>query len=286
VIVADIGGVLPWFQHNIPSIADARRRFLAPGGVLIPERDTIWAAVIEAPNEYAYHALPWTEKPFGFDMEAARRVTINTMDKVRVSPSQLITPIERWAVVDYRNVENPEARARIEWIAARPGLAHGFAAGFDRTVAPGICVSNAPDAPAEMTPKRIYGTAFFPWIHPVALEAGDTVAVDLDARPVGEAYVWRWKSRVTAPDGVARANFLQSTFFGAPLSPGALEKRAATYQPRLGEDGRVLRVVLEAMEEGLPLEAIARRVVERFPGRFRNSGEALAFAGEMAVKFA
>src|SRR5437867_2580258 len=45
VIISDIGGVLPWFQQHIPSIADARRRFLAPGGALIPQRDTAWAAV-------------------------------------------------------------------------------------------------------------------------------------------------------------------------------------------------------------------------------------------------
>ena len=38
VIVSDIGGMLPWFQKHIPAIADARRRFLAPGGVLIPQR--------------------------------------------------------------------------------------------------------------------------------------------------------------------------------------------------------------------------------------------------------
>src|SRR5689334_22429068 len=34
VIVADIGGALPWFQRAIPSIVDARRRFLAPNGIL------------------------------------------------------------------------------------------------------------------------------------------------------------------------------------------------------------------------------------------------------------
>ena len=48
VIVSDLGGVLPWFQRHIPSIVDARARFLAPGGVLIPQQDVGWAAVVEA----------------------------------------------------------------------------------------------------------------------------------------------------------------------------------------------------------------------------------------------
>src|ERR1044072_2325118 len=36
VIVSDLRGILPWFQQHIPSIVDARSRFLAPGGTLIP----------------------------------------------------------------------------------------------------------------------------------------------------------------------------------------------------------------------------------------------------------
>src|ERR1700681_4015560 len=53
VIVSDMRGVLPLFGHHIASIADARRRFLAPAGTLIPRKDTIWASIVEAPERYA-----------------------------------------------------------------------------------------------------------------------------------------------------------------------------------------------------------------------------------------
>ena len=53
VIVSDLRGVLPLLEHHIPSIADARRRHLAPGGVLVPLRDELRAAIVEAPAEYA-----------------------------------------------------------------------------------------------------------------------------------------------------------------------------------------------------------------------------------------
>src|ERR1700687_1997045 len=39
VIVSDLRGVIPLFEHHIPSIIDARRRFLAPGGTLIGRKD-------------------------------------------------------------------------------------------------------------------------------------------------------------------------------------------------------------------------------------------------------
>src|SRR5258706_10546934 len=50
VIISDLRGVLPFFQQHIGSIVDARRRFLAPRGVLIPQLDSLWAAVVKAPK--------------------------------------------------------------------------------------------------------------------------------------------------------------------------------------------------------------------------------------------
>ncbi|HEU4934552.1 MAG TPA: 50S ribosomal protein L11 methyltransferase, partial [Pyrinomonadaceae bacterium] len=52
VIISDLRGVLPWFEQNVSSIIDARERLLAPGGVLIPHRDVLWASVVEAPEQY------------------------------------------------------------------------------------------------------------------------------------------------------------------------------------------------------------------------------------------
>src|SRR6185503_18642477 len=42
IIISDLRGVLPWFQQHIPSMIDARKRLLASGGTLIPQRDTVW----------------------------------------------------------------------------------------------------------------------------------------------------------------------------------------------------------------------------------------------------
>src|SRR2546423_13280467 len=59
VIFADLAGMLPWYQLSIPSIVDARNRFLKPGGAIIPACDAVWAAVIDAPALYEAHTQPW-----------------------------------------------------------------------------------------------------------------------------------------------------------------------------------------------------------------------------------
>ena len=45
VIVSDIRGTLPLSGSAVAAIEDARQRFLTPGGVLIPQKDTLYAAV-------------------------------------------------------------------------------------------------------------------------------------------------------------------------------------------------------------------------------------------------
>jgi protein arginine N-methyltransferase 1 len=47
VIVSDLRGSLPFFGRAIESIEDARKRFLAAKGQLIPQRDTLKAASVE-----------------------------------------------------------------------------------------------------------------------------------------------------------------------------------------------------------------------------------------------
>jgi protein arginine N-methyltransferase 1 len=287
VVVADIGGVLPWFQHHIPSIADARRRLLAPGGVLIPQRDTAWAAVVDAPELYERFERPWTTNGFGLDMDAARRLAINTWRKGEIAREHLLAEPVRWATVDYAAVEDPDVRACLSWTVMRGGTAHGFGAGFDRTLAHDVYLSNAPDAPYAIRPERIYGTIFFPWSAPVGVAAGDVVTVELEARFTGDDYIWNWKTRVLEQGAPARqkASFTQSTFLGMPLSRAHLQKRAASHVPTLNADGQVARFVLDAMAGNTSLGEIASQISIRFPSRFPRWEDALGYVGDLSRKY-
>ena len=42
VIVSDLRGVLPLYEGHLESVIDARARFLAPGGRLVPRRDRLF----------------------------------------------------------------------------------------------------------------------------------------------------------------------------------------------------------------------------------------------------
>lgn len=113
VIVSDMRGILPLFEHHIPSIADARRRFLAPGGTLIPRKDAMWAAVVEAPEAYGKIVEPWELSLLGQDLAAARRRVLNEFRRVRMKPEQLLSAPKLWATLDYTAVDNPDVEGTL-----------------------------------------------------------------------------------------------------------------------------------------------------------------------------
>src|SRR6266481_10213733 len=158
VILSDLRGVLPLFERHIPAIVDARRRFLSPGGVLIPRKDTLWAAIVEAPKAFSELVDPWDCNLLGQDLSPARRLIVNDAQKIRVNPDQLLTAHQLWATLEYGSVENGDVRGNLSWRVKRAGAGHGILVWFDAELADGIGFSNAPSAP-----EAIYGSLFFPW---------------------------------------------------------------------------------------------------------------------------
>lgn len=211
IIVSDLRGVLPWFEQNISSIIDARRRLLAPGGVLIPRRDILWAAVVEAPEHYAELVSPW-QNQFDLDLSAGTRFITNNWRKTHIKPEQFLAEPVCWNTIDYNEVESRDVRSEITWRAARNGTAHGFTVWFDSELGDDnrdIGFSNHPAAP-----RMIYGQGFFPFSQPVQVSENDRIELRLAADFVQDNYVWRWDTDFVDQ----KVSFKQSTFYGVPLS--------------------------------------------------------------------
>jgi type I protein arginine methyltransferase len=283
VIISDIRDVLPLFQHHVLAIADARRRLLADGGTLIPWRDTLWAAVVDVPELYQdNYSTPWERNRYDLNMSAARQKVVNFWRKARIKSQDLLTEAQCWATLDYTCIENPDIHATTTWTVGRAGTAHGLVVWFDTDLAKGIGFSNAPSEP-----ELIYGNAFFPWSQPILLAEGDHVTVTFHADLVGEDYVWGWNTRVLDQGDPVRikADFKQSTFFGVPVSPSRLRKRAAGHVPVLDGDGQIDRQILTLMDGEISLGEIARRVQDQFPARFASWRDALTRVGELSKKY-
>ncbi len=282
VVLSDLRGVLPLFERHIPAIVDARRRFLAPGGTLIPRKDTLWAAIAEAPELYSELVNPWEHNSLGQNLHAARRLVVNNVLKGRLSPDQLLTTHQLWTTLDYGSIENHDVRGNLDWRIERVGTGHGIVVWFDADLAEGSSFSNAPSAP-----ETIYGSMFFPWTQPVSLAPGQAVAVNLKAKLVENDYVWQWTTRIEPLKGSGdpRIHFEQSQLTGEVLSAAQLNRLASDYIPHLSEEGRLRRRTFEIMDGKVSLEEIARQLATEFPERFPRWEHALAFAGAISREY-
>jgi Predicted methyltransferase len=283
VLITDPRGVLPFHEKAIPTIIDARRRLLKPGGVLIPQRDTIWAALVEAPNIYHRdYDNAWRSANDGFDMEAARRRTINSFGRQHIELNQLLSEPVRWLLLDYRVIEQPSACGRVQFQAKRAGTAHGFALWFDSELIDGINLSNAPGKP-----ELIYGQLFFPFEEPLSVLPNQTITVDVRVDAVASHYIWQWTTQRTSAPSSDKSEKLyhQSSFFSDLFGPEQLRKMSDRHIPSLNEEGVIHMRALELMNNRRPLGEIAEEIAAEFPKRFRSSDDALGFIGDLSARW-
>jgi len=285
IIISDMRGMLPLYEHHLPSIIDARQRHLASGGSLIPLQDTMRVAMVEAPELYQRYAAPWDGSAFGIDMQVALRWVKNSFwtDKViKEDKERIVGEAKTWATLDYQTLEGPDTKGEVVWQLDQDATVHGFRIWFDTVLAEGVGFTNAPDQT-----ELIYGSVFFPFLEPVLLNKDDTVSITLNADLIGDEYIWRWHTRIYAkndPDKVI-TEYKQSTFDGVPLSLSQMRKRAGSYKPVLNEDGLLNIEIMKMMEQGLMLEDIAHRITEKYPERYADWQHALADVGKLSVKY-
>lgn len=280
VIVSDIRGALPFFRHAIAAIEDARQRLLLPGGLLIPQRDTLKAAVIEAPDFYSKLVSPWVQPAPALNLSLSLAFLLNESYKSRFDNDQLLTEPQTWCVLDYSVGADANATTGLDFSIRRRGMAHGICLWFETQLLDGIGFSSGPSSR-----NTVYGQVFLPWLEPVSVERGQKISVKLQANLVGEEYVWRWETRIDSEAKSPARCFQQSTFQGANFTPQSLRRRAADFVPSLSQEGQADRWMLQAMDGKSSLQQIAQTAAHQFPAIFPSWQDALHRAAELAAQF-
>lgn len=279
VIVSDIRGALPLFGPGIHALNDARNRLLAQNGRMIPERDVLLAALVEAPKKYKGIIAPWKNVP-GLDLEAALPVVLNTMYKRHCKPEQMISEAQEWHVLDYLAGANPKAGGAVRLKTTRKGTVHGFMLWFATRLFDEIGFSTRPG-----TQDNVYGQVFLPLLEPVEVNEGEEICAGLHADLIGVDYVWRWEFKCGAREGRDAVDYRQSTFQGGGISPSSLRKRSGEFVPVLSEAGLAERWLLMAMDGKMPLEQIAVKASEQFPHTFSRPEDAFRRAAELSDRY-
>lgn len=284
IVVSDLRGVLPLFTNHISSLVDARTRHLAPGGLVIPQRDTLYIALVEAPQLYRDIVSPWNE-PYGLKMDAARTIALNRWSDAGTEllrERNLLAEPLQWAALDYATITKPDVQmVEVGQTIMRDGTAHGLLVWFDSELVEGVGYSNRPNS---KNVTEVYGRAFFPILEPVPVVVGDLVTVSLEAELRNGNYVWNWRTHVQAQSdrAVIKADFVQSTAFAGILDSERIAMMMVDNRPILPLDGQVDHFILGLITGQHTLATIAAQTHARFPSRFADDKAAMIYVYELA----
>lgn len=259
-------------EDLLPVLFEARDRYLAPGGKLVPDRAVMEVVPVCAPAFHAEEIAIWCGNAQGIAFDAVRGYAANSVYTCRGSDlrADFLAAPAGMLDLDFMTATEAACRGRVSFRIARDGLCHGLLGWFGMRLAD-AWLSTSPQASATH-----WGRTFFPVDPPIALNEGDEVAFDLKRPEHGD---WTW----TVASGSARQR--HSTFLSLPLSPRIMRKKADSYQPQIGRAGSACQYALARMDGNATVAQIARELAERFPDLYPRAELAGRFVRELASRF-
>ncbi|HUR40161.1 MAG TPA: methyltransferase domain-containing protein [Verrucomicrobiae bacterium] len=211
VVVSETLGNFALEEGLLETLADARR-FLKPGGKLLPRALREFVAPVTSPR-LQREVDVWAAIGHGLDFAEAREFGLNNMYVKLVRPDDL--PGEKiaatWDEIEFDGKDKPTAprHGEARWNATQLNGAavHGFALWWEIELAPGITLSTSPYALATH-----WQQVYLPLLEPLHPAAGESIEIALksDTRK-GVRLVWEACARKAGgkPRGAQRLDLLR-----------------------------------------------------------------------------
>lgn len=267
VVIADQAASFVFQAGVFEYFADARRRFLKPGGHFIPYQFDLMLAPIEN-DELRGHVGLWQSPVHGVDVTPGAPIAANDWYDVHFKPADLIGPPTVLASIE--SSDDRPFRGEVELPVDRNGTIHGIGGFFRARLAPGIDMSSSPLDPAPIGRNTI----FFPIERAVAVTAGDRIRTAFSVDPVRQIY--GWTVSIADRDGVGRYRSSHSTFRGAIVAQEELDRSRPSFIPALSARDAARRTILDLCDGVRTVAEIEAEVARRHPECFPASADASA----------
>ncbi|MFN0217883.1 MAG: 50S ribosomal protein L11 methyltransferase [Hyphomicrobium sp.] len=175
VIVSETLGNYALEENIIATIADARRRFLKPGGVIIPRALAQLAAPVVARRIHD-ELSAWDKVGHGLDFSFAKAMSLNNAYVRALRPDELLGAVV-WDAIDLAHDDRSNRKGEARWTLKRGADIYGFAVWWRADLGSGVSLSTAPDAP-----KTHWEQLYFPLLEPIHAKSGETVEASFRSR--------------------------------------------------------------------------------------------------------
>merc|ERR1719447_1489413 len=104
IIISEWMGYCLFYESMLSTVLYARDKWLAEGGMVFPDRATLYVCAIED-RQYKDEKINWWDQVYGFDMSSVRKVAISEPLVDVVDPKQVVTNSCLLKEIDLANVK-------------------------------------------------------------------------------------------------------------------------------------------------------------------------------------
>lgn len=270
VVICDQVGFFGVDYGIIGTLQDARRRFLKPGGVLIPSRVELEIAAISS-DTCRGPVDGWIAKPVPDEFHWLRERAVNTKYSVAFKREDLLGTAASLGSIDF-NADNPDY---FSWTARlimdRDGLMHGLGGWFRCQLADSVWMTNSPVAEERIDREQI----FLALSESMPVMAGERVEVTIRTRPADNLIAWE----VVFPS--QGRSFSHSTWQGDLLTAEEPHARQPAHVPIPSPRGKARAIVLGYCDGRRTVKEIEETVLREHPKLFPSREEILHFVAHV-----
>ena len=265
LVICDHVGYFGIDYGLVELMADARR-FLKPGGQMIPSRLKLLLAPVGSDRLFA-QSQGWSQQDVPAEYHWLTELSVNNRYAVDFDEDEVLSGPVELAFIDLREKQPAFFSWSVEWVAEKDGVVHGLGGWFDCELAQDVWMTNSPLSNQAIDRHQI----FLPVSEPLSVKAGDVLQATVMIRPSDNLIGWT----VRHPASGFSSN--HTTWNGDLLSAEKLTKLRPDRVPRPTVSAHALAVVLGYCDGQHTVADIQRKVTEDHPGLFPTPGEIQRF---------
>jgi SAM-dependent methyltransferase len=188
LIVSECMGHFMFFETMLGPLLQVRDRFLAPGGIMVPEQVTLYAGLVCDESLFEDRSF-FRQNPYGIDFSPIAEAPLYQTSLEFMRPEQILDTIVKLGTLDLGTLKSPPLELTGTAVPREAATAYGLAGWFNAKLTDGIELGTGPnDSPTH------WNQIFFPFAEPFAVSPDRELTVSVAPPEENELldFTWRW----------------------------------------------------------------------------------------------
>ena len=274
IILCDHVGYFGFDYGLIELLADARRRFLKPGGVQVPRRLRLFLSAVDS-EKCREECSAWAAPEIPPEFHWIRANAVNRVHPKELKGADLIAEPVLLAELNLMQDQPEFMTFTANLTLQRQGAMDGLLGWFECELSEGVWMTNSPVSAAAIARPQ----AYLPLSEAIKVNEGDVIEATIMARPADEVVTWQVRRPNTGE--LISQSTLHSSFGSAVQKLLSLRP---DHVPQLGRLGRARQLVLGYCDGRRSRAEIHEAVARDHPDLLPTRAELSKFINEVLAQ--